>query len=373
MSAVKDIRICRHFETLEDPRSRGVKHPLVNIVTIAICAVISGAETFTEIEEYGLCKEEWFGKFLDLSEGIPSHDTFNVVIARLNSTQFESCLLSWIESLHEVTDGKLLRLDGKTLRRSYQSGDPHSALHMVSVWCSKNQLSLASQVVDGAGSEPAAMRSLLELIELQGSLVTIDANGTTREIAETIVHHRGDYVLAVKRNQPKLFAAIESFFLDHLSDDFARYRARRTADSENNHGRQDDRFYYLAKLPDEFSRLWPSGKAIGVSIRISQRDGKSSYDTRYYICSRFMSITKFVEAVRGHWSIENQLHWQLDVSFAEDAMRVRNGNAAANMSIMNRTALGLLKKEKTLKRGIKTKRQKCGWKDDYLLKVLTAQ
>ena len=161
---------------------------------------------------------------------------------------------------------------------------------------------------------------------------------------------------------------MKAFFLDHLEDDFARQAIRR----HENHGRQDERFYYLAKLADDFEVSWPGAKAIGVSIRISQRGNKTSYDTRYYVCSRFMSIAKFVEAVRGHWSVENQLHWHLDVSFNEDAVRIRKGHGAANMSVMNRAALGSLKKERTLKRGIKTKRRTCGWNDDYLLKVLAA-
>lgn len=374
MSKTKTAAIASHFEPLNDPRvDRSKRHPLINILTIGICAVICGAESFTEMEEFGNRKTKWFSRFLDLAHGIPSHDTFNNVFARLNPTMFEQCLLSWITSLHELTAGQVLRIDGKTLRGSYQNGDRQSAIHMVSVWSSKNQLSLASQTCGDKGGESLAIQKLLELLEIQGALVTIDAGGTTRPIAQKIIEHQGDYVLAVKGNQPTLHQAIKKFFADHLEDDFRRYPCRTASSEEDKHGRIDERQYYFAKIPDDFAAAnWPGIKAIGVSIHFSQRDGKTKQKIRYYVASRFMAIAKFVDAVRGHWSIENQLHWQLDVSFNEDKLRIGKGNAAANMSILNRTALGLLKNETTHKRGIRCKRLTCGWDENYLEKVLTA-
>ena len=373
MSHANTAMIAFHFEQLEDPRSiRGQQNSLINILTIGICAVICGAESFTDMEEFGNRKKNWFSGFLDLTHGIPSHDTFNNVFARLNPTMFEQCLLSWITSLHELSAGQVLRIDGKTLRRSYQKGDPQSAIHMVSVWSSKNHLSLASQRCGETGGESLAIQKLLDLIDIHGALVTIDAGGTTRPIAQQIIDRQGHYVLAVKGNQRKLHKSIREFFSDHLEDEFGRYPCRYTGVEEDEHGRVDERHYYLAKIPGDFAGAdWPGIKAIGMSVHYSQRAGKTTEKIRYYVASRFMSIAKFVDAVRGHWSIENQLHWQLDVSFNEDQLRLRNGHAAANMSIMNRTALGLLKNETTHKRGIKSKRLSCGWDESYLEKVLT--
>lgn len=366
--------ISTYFAELQDPRvSRSRWHPLINVIGIGLCAVICGAEAFTEMEEFGKRKRKWLAKFFDLSNGIPSHDTFNTVFARLKPEQFERCLLSWITSLHEVSGGQILAVDGKTLRGSYDRGDNKAAVHMVSVWATKNHLSLGSVAVDEKSNEITAIPRLLELIDISGAMITIDAMGCQKAIAKTIRKEGADYCLAVKDNQPKLHEAVHEFFGEHLEDDFANHPCRRYTTNEKNHGRRDERQYLIAPIPKDFAcrAAWPGLRAVGMAIRITEQDGRCTHDTRYYILSRYVSGGRFAEAVRGHWGIENQLHWQLDVTFREDDLRIRKGHAPANMSILMRTALSLLKNETTNKRGMQTKRRAAGWDESYLEKVLT--
>jgi predicted transposase YbfD/YdcC len=368
----RSARIQDHFASLTDPRRRKVVYPLINIVTIAICAVVAGADDFVTIATWGRQKRVWLAKILDLSAGIPSHDRFNAVFKSIKPAEFEKCLLSWITALHEITAGQVVAIDGKTLRHSFDKATGKSAIHMVSAWATANRLSLGQVVVDQKSNEITAIPKLLELLEIAGCIVTIDAMGCQTAIAEAIVARKADYVLAAKENQPTLYAGIEAHFLDHLDDDFARVTVGRYESHEQGHGRDEHRTYYVcdvpANLPDR-SR-WKGLKRIGMAIRDTIRDGKSVGDVRYYILSRKMRARSFAAAVRGHWGIENQLHWQLDVTFGEDQCRVRKGHADANLSILRRTALGLLKNEETQKVGVKTKRLTAAWNDDYLEQVL---
>lgn len=374
MAKSKLASIAVHFEDLEDPRvDRTKDHPLINIIVIGVCAVICGAQHFTEMEEFGKKKKEWLAKFLDLTNGIPSHDTFNAVFALLKPEAFERCLLSWITSLRDVTRGQVLAIDGKTLRGSYERGDKKAAVHMVSVWATATHLSLGSTIVDEKSNEITAIPKLLELIDVSGALVTIDAMGCQKEIARQTKKEGADYVLAVKENQPKLHQAVSDFFAEQMDEDFASSPRRRQETHEKGHGRVEQRYYYLAPVPDDFPvrRDWPHLKALGMAINVTERDGKETSEVRYYILSKYVAGRRFAEAVRSHWSIENHLHWQLDVTFQEDDLRIRQGHAPANMSILMRTALALLKQEKTLKRGMHTKRLAAGWDEQYLEKVLT--
>jgi predicted transposase YbfD/YdcC len=365
-------RIEDHFVELTDPRRREVTYPLVNIVTIAICAVISGADDFVSIADYGHMKRDWLSKFLDLSAGIPSHDRFNAVLAAIKPAEFEKCLLRWIADLHEITGGQLVAIDGKTLRRSFDAASSKSAIHMVSAWATANHISLGQVVVDQKSNEITAIPKLLEILELSGCLVTIDAMGCQTGIAQAIVDAGADYVLAVKANQPTLHAGIVNFFADHGEDDFARTEVRRSTTKEKGHGRTEERSYYVcpapADLPDR--NRWPRLKAIGVAISHTLRGGKASSETRFFILSKKLSARGFAAAVRGHWGIENRLHWQLDVSFQEDQSRIRQGHADVNFSLLRRAALSLLKNNRTAKVGIKNKRLRAGWDNDYLLEVL---
>jgi len=369
----KAARIEEHFQDLTDPRRREGTYPLVNIVVMALCAVVSGADDFVAIADWAESKKDWLAKFLDMSEGVPSHDRFNAILAAIKPPEFEKCLLSWINALHEFTEGQVVAIDGKTLRRSFDAASSKAPIHMVSAWATANHISLGQVVTDAKSNEITAIPKLLEILEIEGCLVTIDAMGCQREIAQEIVASGADYVLAVKDNQPKLHEAIRDYFTEHLEDECRSIPCRRFESHEKGHGRIDDRYYYLAKLPKDFAlqEKWAGLKAIGVAIRITEHNnGKCSEDVRYYIVSRYLSGEKFANAVRGHWGIENSLHWQLDVTFGEDASRLRNGHADANFSLLRRTALSMLKNNTTKKVGVKNKRLSAAWDDDYRLEVL---
>lgn len=368
--------LLNHFEDVTDPRRGEPVYPLHNILFMTICAVIAGADDFVAIAKYGRTKQDWFAKYLDLSAGIPSHDRFNAILAAIRPAEFEKALLGWITTLQDITDGQVIAIDGKTLRRSYDNASCKSAIHMVSAWATVNHISLGQVVVDAKSNEITAIPKLLELIEISGALVTVDAMGCQTDIAAKIVDNQGDYCLAVKGNQPTLHQGLIDFFVDHLEDDFARVSVRRYASHETGHGREDNRSYFICPVPCDLpdSNRWKKLKAIGIAINNTElNDGKRRVEVRYYILSRYLSGRRFAEAVRGHWGIENSLHWQLDVTFGEDQCRIRKGHADENFSTLRRTALSLLKRESTAKIGIKNKRLTAAWDDDYLAKVLFGQ
>ena len=375
MSSMKSARIQDHFTELSDPRSREVVYPLINLVVIAVCAVICGADDFVAIAKFGRTKRQWLSRFLDLKEGIPSHDRFNAIFAALKPAEFEKCLLSWITALHEISDGQVIAVDGKTLRRSFDAADSKAAIHMVSAWATANHISLGQVVVDAKSNEITAIPKLLEMLELSGAMITIDAMGCQTEIAQKIVDAEADYCLAVKGNQPTLQQGIVAFFDEHLEDDFARTPVRRYQTEEKGHGREENRYYFICPVPEDLpdGSRWAHLKAIGIAISNTQRNGKDSNEVRYYILSKYLAARRFANAVRGHWAIENRLHWQLDVTFQEDQCRLRQGHADANFSIIRRAALSLLKNESTLKVGIKNKRLTAGWDESYLEKVLLGE
>lgn len=372
MSSIKSARIDEHFVDLTDPRRREVTYPLINVVTIALCAVICGADDFVSIAAWGRMKRDWLAKLLDLSSGIPSHDRFNAILAAIKPAEFEKCLLSWITALHEISDGQIVAIDGKTLRRSFDAASSKSAIHMVSAWATANHISLGQVVVDEKSNEITAIPKLLEILELSGALVTLDALGCQTEIAQRIVAAGADYCLAVKGNQPTLHEGIVKFFDDHLEDDFARVSVRRHETKEKGHGRRETRHYFVCPIPDDLPdhSRWVGLQAIGIVISSTQRGGKDCGAVRYYVLSKCLAARRFAEAVRRHWGIENHLHWQLDVTFQEDQCRVRQGHADANFSILRRAALSLLKNEPTAKLGIKNKRLSAGWNETYLQQIL---
>ena len=371
--------ISDHFRDVTDPRRGEPVYPLDEILFIAICAVICGADDFVAIAKFGRTKKEWFAKYLDLSEGIPSHDRFNAILALVRPEEFEKCLLQWVTALQDITDGQIVAIDGKTLRRSYDKASRKSAIHMVSAWATENHISLGQVVVDAKSNEITAIPKLLELIEVSGALVTIDrapsqglGRGCQTEIAAKIIEAEADYCLAAKGNQPTLHNGLIEFFDDHLEDDFARYPVRRFETNEKAHGREDLRSYLICPVPESLpdAARWKNLKAIGIAINNTMRDGVMVIAIRYYILSRYVSGKRFAEAVRSHWGIENNLHWQLDVTFSEDLSRIRKGHADTNFSTLRRTALSLLKREATAKVGIKNKRLTAGWDEAYLEKVL---
>ena len=362
----------QHFQDLPDPRvERTRKHPLINIVFMAVCGVLSGSNSIAGIHEFAIDRRSWFVRYLDLTNGVPSEDTFGRVLARIDPAAFEKCLLSWIQAVQELTEDHLVAIDGKTLRGSGDHERGRAAIHMVSAWAAENKLSLGQVVVSEKSNEITAIPELLQLLDISGALVTIDAMGCQREIAERIRDGGGDYALAVKQNQPKLYEQVEgaiSEALDGDTEDFDEYQT-----IENGHGRQETRTYAIVAAsesvdPDD---LWRDLSAVGIAIseRVDSQ-GRQSIESRYYILSRLMTAPEFAGAVRGHWGIENNLHWQLDVSFREDECRVCRDHAPANLSVIRRFALGLLKRETSCKKGIEIKRMKCAGNNEYRENVL---
>jgi predicted transposase YbfD/YdcC len=372
MTSHPSPRIDRHFASLTDPRRKKVTHPLINIVTIALCATIAGADDFVAMVTWAHRHKDWLARFLDLTNGIPSHDRFNAVFRRLVPEQFERCLLSWLSALHDTSGGTLVAIDGKTLRRSFDKATARSALHMVGAWAVSQKLSLGCVAVEEKSNEITAIPELLKLIELSGAIVTIDAMGCQAEIAGAIVDGGGDYILAVKGNQPTLHRGIVGFFLGHMDDDFSRVNASRHETVEVGHGRREHRAYYVCDIPDDLpdAGRWKGLAQIGMAVSDTTRGERSCDDVRYFILSRRMDARRFGAMVRGHWGIENSQHWQLDVSFGEDQSRVRKDHASANLGALRRTGLSLLKNETSNKVGIKNKRLTAAWDTDYLYKVL---
>lgn len=366
-----------HFCILTDPRVERTKlHPLRNIVTIALCGVLGGAESWTEIEQFGLAKQAWFAQFLDLSNGIPSHDTVGRVFAALDPQQFEAGCVSWVQAALADSQGEMIAIDGKTLRRSHDRATGQEALRLVSAFAQTNHVVLGQVKVEEARHEASAISPLLETLVLTDCIVTIDAAGTRPAIAEHIREQGGDYVLALKANQPRLHQEVTELFAETRARAFTGIAHEHHETLEKGHGRIERRQYwlltdsaYLAWLdPDE---MWPGLRSVGL-VEAERRVGNTvSTQTRTYLSSLGGDAEVFGNAVRGHWAIENNLHWVLDVAFREDESRVRSEHAAHNFAVVRRLALQLLKQDTRLKVGIKAKRLRAGWDDDYRLHVLT--
>jgi predicted transposase YbfD/YdcC len=370
--------ISEHFGQLEDPRiERNKLHPLLNIIVIAICAVICGAENWVDVELYGNLKKEWLEKFLDLSNGIPSHDTFGRVFRLLKAEAFQACFLAWVKAVNTITGEQVIAIDGKELRRSMDETLGKRAIHMVSAWASENQLVLAQQKVDEKSNEITAIPALLEMLEIAGCIITIDAMGCQTEIAQQITDQQGEYVLAVKENQGHLFVDIEhlcQLYLRHEQPMFYFKDYAKTVDKD--HDRIEIRecwtleaaFYRPSiRNMDEWAKIQTV-----VMIRRERRlSNKTEIHTRYYISSLKGTAKRFLKVIREHWGIENAVHWVLDMAFNEDQSRLHKDNGAENLAVIRHIALNLLRNEKTAKVGIKARRLKAGWDDAYLFKVLS--
>lgn len=369
--------IAAHFENLEDPRRTFLNdHPLINIITIALCAVIAGAETWTDVESFGKSKRSWLSQFLDLRNDIPSHDTFGRVFARLNPEQFQVCFSSWVQAVFEVTSGQVIAIDGKQLRRSHDKTLGKSAVYMVSAWATVNELVLGQVKVYDKSNEITVIPALLALLDITGCIVTIDAMGCQTKLARQIVDQGGDYLLAVKKNQGNLYDDITFFFDLAQQNGFAKVCHTHHQTVNGGHGRIEKRQCWTISGEDSLSFLrnygnWAKLQTI-VMIQSERRLGDEvSRETSYFISSLANNAKQILLAKRSHWGIENKLHWVLDVAFREDDSRIRQGNAPHNMAVLRHMALNLLKHEKTAKGGIKAKRLKAAWNDDYLLKVLS--
>ena len=370
--------IVRYFEALPDPRHhRNRRHLLADIITIAVCGVIVGCDGPTSINDWAKAKADWLKQFLELPNGIPSRDCIRRVLTALKPEAFQECFESWIASLvsESVTGRPMVAIDGKTLRRSHDHKNGLGPLHLVSAWATENGLSLGQVATEEKSNEIKVIPELIDRIDVKGATVTIDAMGCQKEIAKKIIDAQGDYVLAVKDNQPKLHEAIQEILSDERQANLVKRPHRVHETTEQGHGRKDGRYYVLVKVPKDFplTNQWPGLKAIGMAVRTTeQADGRTSGDVRYFISSAFMSGQRFAEAVRGHWGIENSLHWVLDVTFDEDHSRTRKRRMADNLSWLRRFAISLLKRHPS-KNSIKGKSRIAGWNNEFLLQVLTAQ
>jgi predicted transposase YbfD/YdcC len=363
----------RHFAALEDPRSANrIEHLLMDIVLITICAVICGAEDWGEVEEYGLAKQTWLESFLSLPNGIPSNDTFNRLFARLCPEQLQQCFLNWVQAVYHITAGQVIAIDGKTLRGSRERGNHRSLIHMVSAWATENHLVLGQRKVDEKSNEITAIPELLRVLDLEGATVTIDAMGCQTEIAAQIVEQKGNYVLSLKGNQTHLHEDVIELFEQAVAQHFQGLPYDLYETQEEGHGREERRRYWvvsdITSLPGR--KKWANLTAVGCMESHRIVGNKISTEKRYYLLSQPLAAERFAQTVRGHWGIENQLHWVLDVGFREDESRGTLGHSAENLAVIRHIAVNLITMEKSAKVGTRAKRKKAGWDDQYLFKIL---
>ena len=371
--------VVAHFADLEDPRSSiNRQHPLVSVVVIALMAVLAGAGGPTAIARWAKLKGAWLAQVLDLPAGVPGKDVFRRVLMLLNPAAFQACFFGWLHALRAKAaeagdvDRPVFAIDGKTARRSHDRGQGLGALHAVSVWASAFGLSLGQVACDEKSNEITALPELLRLVDLKGAIVTLDAMGTQKAIAEQLVEQGADYVLALKGNQGTLHQAV----LDHVEaqseTDFADVPARRLVTRETGHGRDEIRSYVQLPVPPDWAALalWKGLRTIGVVTSVRVSDGQETIETRYYVSSLSLGVKQFAHAVRSHWGIENACHWSLDFTFREDESRIRTKNLRENFAWLNRFGLSLLKQHPS-KDSVVMRRRACGWDDNFLLQVLT--
>lgn len=374
MKAKESIAISEHFSCVSDPRMiNKSSHLLIDIITITICAVICGADDWTDVELFGRTKKTWLKKFLRLPKGIPSHDTFGRVFSMIATDELEKAFLSWVKAIAETVTG-VVAIDGKTLRRSYDASSNKKAIHMVSAWAAENGMVLGQLKTEEKSNEITAIPALLELLEVKGCIVTIDAMGCQKEIAAKIVEKQADYVLALKRNQESLYDEVFDFFQSAQETNFDGLQWDFHETEDRNHGRHEIRRYWTVTGLEglEQAKKWPRLRMVGMVESECTCKGETTREFRFYISSLESTAKFFANAVRSHWGIENSLHWVLDMSFREDESRIRAGNAAENFSIIRRLVLNLIKQEKSIQKGVKAKRLLAGWDDDYFLKILSA-
>lgn len=372
---VGESSFVRHFGSVSDPRRQShCQHSLHDILVIAICGVLCGADDWVAVATFGEAKEDWLRTFLDLPNGVPSHDTFSRVFSALSTEEFASAFRDWIASIATSTEGEVIAIDGKTLRRSFDRASGKAAIHMVSAWATGNGLALGQVKTDDKSNEITAIPELLELIRVKGCLVTIDAMGCQKKIARKIIDRGAHYLLAVKKNQKKLFERMSALVTCADVCKTWHTERRQHATLDKKHGREEHRRCVCVDVEGHLGKIakdWPDLKSV-VMVESTRVIGEEiSSERRYYICSDpALDPERFLAAIRSHWGIENSLHWCLDVGFREDESRIRKGKGPANMAILRQTALNLLKSEKTAKVGIKNKRLKAGFDNRYLCRIL---
>lgn len=372
-----DDTILKHFSTVSDPRiDRTKQHLLLDIIAIAILAVLSGADTWVAIETYGQAKQEWLEQFLALPNGIPSHDTVARVFARIDPQVFEQCFLKWIESITEVIGAQVIPIDGKTMRQSFDRNKGQNAIHIVSAWASSHRLVLGQLKVNSKSNEITAIPKLLEILDIADCIITIDAIGCQKQIANQIINKKANYVLGLKGNQGKLYDEVTSWFERVRSNAFDGIQHSYHQTTESGHGRIEIRQYWSVPISEisglTQQQVWSGFKSIGIVVCERRLWNKTTFEVRFYISSLESDALVLADAVRSHWGIENSLHWVLDVTFKEDACRIRKDNAPMNFAILRRLALNLLSRDKTVRGSIAMKRYRAALDNNYLTKVITA-
>jgi predicted transposase YbfD/YdcC len=376
MSSSLSLSFSEHFKPLVDPRIDRTKfHPLLNVVFIAVCALLCGANDIVGMEKFGKNKRAWLEKFLDLSNGVPSHDTFGRVIQALDPQQFLQCFAGWVQTFAESTAGRLVNIDGKTIRASLDRATDLKPLHVVSAWACEARLVLGQMAVDEKSNEITAIPKLLEVLELSGAIVTIDAMGCQKEIVRKIRERKADYVLAVKGNQEHLHEDIIHHFakLDEAAEHNGRHARRSVFTTDDaDHGRKEHRHCEAVAVPEELRerKAWLDLTSICRVTRTYTERGEEKSEVRYFISSLAPNATNLGQAVRGHWGVENGLHWSLDMTFAEDRSRARKDHAQENLALLRRWALSLLWQDKTMSASLEKKRLMAGWNESNLEKLL---
>jgi predicted transposase YbfD/YdcC len=370
-----NVSFLNHFENLTDPRiERSKEHLLIDIVAIAILAVISGADGWVSIELYGKAKYEWLKGFLELPNGIPSHDTFSRVFARIEPKQFQECFLSWVNSITQKLELEVIAIDGKTMKQSYDRNQSQKPLHIVSAWSASHQLVLGQKKVNKKSNELTAIPALLELLEMEESIITIDAMGCQKEIAALIIKKKGDYLLALKGNQNLIHKDVKNWFELARKEEFAGREHSYYQQIEGGHHRVEKRQIWtvpVSELPPLHNQsLWTELKTVVMVISERRLWNKTTTEVRFYLSSLASNAEKIAQAIRSHWGIENSLHWTLDVTFCEDKSRIRKDNSPENFALLRRLAVSLLKQEKEFKGSLKMKRYLAGMDNNYLFKIL---
>lgn len=374
------VNLLRFFDELPDPRSKVNRlHRLGDVIVIAICAVLATADGPTAIAHWAKLNETWLRSHLKLPNGIPGKDTFRRVLSLLNPAAFQRCFQEWLSSLNVSADDESgnathIAIDGKTLRRSHDKKNGLGPLHIVSAWASDRGITLGQVATDEKSNEITAIPKLLDMIDLEGAVVTIDAAGCQKNIAAQIVQGKGNYVLALKGNQGKLHDDVRFVLDSHMQDDFASCPVSRHIEVEQGHGRLEARTYYQITAPTYLHGRseWKGLRTIGAAVRVYEENGVEKSDTRYYVSSLRRNGKQFANAVRNHWAIENTLHWSLDMTYREDESRVRNRTFADNLSWLRRMTLSLIKQHPGKQSNI-MKRRMAGWSVDFLMQLLTGK